>query len=184
MHCVAVGDEKEIKSFLGDVKVSTSFTAVGKTETLPGNSTIDVRVERIDDMIPKAMPILLFKTDTQGFELDVLRGAKELLSQGNVLFLMIEFSYGLLHRAGTQPSDLLDFVYDLGYVCTYMAYHTRMLSNEADTYRVVEYRPYKEDGTNSISFPDFVDSLRVVNTRGSAKTSGWTDLLCWKPWTM
>ena len=163
--------------FLEDTRESTSFSAVTESSNLP---TIDIPVQRIDDAVTHEGPWFLFKTDTQGFELGVLKGAHDVLSSGKVFILMIEFSFGLLHQAGTDPLDLLDFIYELGYVCTYMAYHTRMSSDASKSiYQVVNYDPYFHDGTNSISFEDFVESLRVVKTHGSAGVSGWTDLLCW-----
>jgi len=181
VHCVAAGEKRGIMKFVKDVRESTSFVALSD-DKVSSTSTVEIPVERVDDMISPTLPYFLFKTDTQGFELGVLKGAKETLAKGSVFFLMVEFSYGLLNQAGTDPIDLLNFIYDLGYVCTYMAYHTRMHSeHDVPIYSVVQYQPYREDGTNSLSFVDFVNSLRVVSSSGSAGVSGWTDLLCVKP---
>jgi len=54
------------------------------------------------------------KVDVEGWELEVLRGGKELLSRDDAPALCIEFSVS--HpMAGGQPRDLFDLVIALGY---------------------------------------------------------------------
>ena len=91
----------------------------------------------MDDLVPSGEDILLLKTDTQGSELSVLKGAVQLLAR-RVHFLMVEFSYGLMGASGTDPIELLHFIYDRGFVCTYMAYHTKLKSG---TYNIVQEQP-------------------------------------------
>lgn len=178
-HCVAVGDKQGVAQFV-NARESTSFAEATEGDAIGGQSIVEVPVVRVDDFVPQNSPIFLFKTDTQGFELGVLKGAHAILSTGRVFLLMIEFSYGLLKRAGTEPIALLEYVYDIGYVCTYMAYHTRYQSDLKDpVYGVVEHQPDFGSGIQSVTFDHFVESLRLMEYPGTAGVSGWTDLLCW-----
>ena len=164
--------------YFKDAAESTSFVAV-KNNT---GATFEIPVKSIDNLIPSSEKIFLFKTDTQGFELGVLKGAKRVLSDDSVFLLVVEFSYFLLKNAGTEPLALLHYIYDLGFVCTYMAFHTRM-ATPRDTslpqYSVVEYYPDNET-PDFLSFESFIDSLRLIKAPGTAGVSGWTDLLCLK----
>ncbi len=47
-------------------------------------------------------------------------GSRRILSGDQVLLIIVEFSYGPMKRAGTDPIALLNLIYDFGFVCTYM----------------------------------------------------------------
>lgn len=178
VHCVAAG-EKDGTMFFKDAAESTSFAAVKDKTT----ATFEIPVKSVDNLVPSSENIFLFKTDTQGFELGVLKGAKRVLSDDSVFLLVVEFSYFLLRNAGTEPLALLHFIYDLGFVCTYMAFHTRMATSRDTSmphYSVIKYYPDSET-PDTLSFEDFIESLRLVRAPGTAGVSGWTDLLCLKP---
>ena len=183
MNCVAAGD-KHGKLIFENQEASTSFVAVRDRADFDSSTTVQVPVERVDNVVPRHFDFFLFKTDTQGFELDVLKGAEDILRH-NVFLLVIEFSYGLLTRAGVDPTALLRFVYDLGYVCSHMAYHTLLASDDgAKRYGIVhQTQNTLDDDEFSLSFPDFVESLRLVKGHDTAGVSGWTDLICWQPWS-
>lgn len=163
---MAAGETTGFVTFANN-SVSTSFS-----QTRAVNTGIRIPVSRVDDLVPSDEDILLLKTDTQGYELSVLKGAVKLLA-GRVKFLMVEFSYGLMRASGTDPMELLNFIYDRGFVCTYMAYHTMLKSG---TYNIVEGEPaFTQD---SVPFDRFVESLRAISSAEAAGVSGWTDLLC------
>ena len=181
MHCVAAGENTGYNDF--EIKAeSTSFVAVATKGSSQHESLVHIKVERVDNLLPVDKEYFLFKTDTQGFELGVLKGAESIL-RDSVFLLMVEFSYGLLTRAKTDPLELLDFIYDLGYVCTHMAYHTRVRDESGSLkYTVVQHPGAHSSDGFSITFEEFVQSLRKVELPGTVGVSGWTDLLCWKPW--
>jgi len=77
----------------------------GKTYSL---STLDDLVERLD-----LQELDLIKIDTDGFELEILKGAAVTLERFNP-WLMIEFSYALNTR-GHEVGNLLEKLVDLGY---------------------------------------------------------------------
>ena len=57
-----------------------SLKTVGKEE---------IEITRIDDVIPKDKPISIMKLDVQGFELEVLKGAKNTLPNINLIVLEV-----------------------------------------------------------------------------------------------
>mmetsp|Transcript_41547 Transcript_41547/g.69109 ORF Transcript_41547/g.69109 Transcript_41547/m.69109 type:complete len:209 (-) Transcript_41547:115-741(-) len=59
----------------------------------------------------------ILKTDTQGHELSVLKGATALLQKGTQLY--IEFDPFLLNEAGTSAFALLSYLHTFGYTCAY-----------------------------------------------------------------
>jgi len=129
----------------------------------------------------------MMKTDTQGFEMNVLSGATQLLRSGRIKFLLVEFSYSLLSVAGTKPVDLLEHIYEQGYVCTYLAFHGRVAPKEADNgvprYDTLDGLPdFHDDGSRSVSFEEFVEALHVIRSPKADPKGhpGWSDLLCWK----
>lgn len=163
---MAAGETTGFVTFANN-SVSTSFT-----QSRDVNTGVRIPVSRVDDLAPDGEDILLLKTDTQGYELSVLKGAVKLLAT-RVHFLMVEFSYGLMGASGTDPLELLHFIYDRGFICTYMAYHTMLKSG---TYGTVPTEPdFTQD---SVPFARFVESLRTVSSLEAAGHSGWTDLLC------
>jgi len=178
VHCVAASDKEGVIRFQETLD-STGFTAATTTNK---EGTIEVTTKRVDDLV-SSQELFLFKTDTQGFEMDVLQGARRVLSGNQVFLLLVEFSYGLLNRAGTDPVTLLNLIYDLGFVCTYMAVHTRLEQKDQlpPRYSIVEYYPDRRSSEDWISFEAFTESLRVVDAPGAAGVSGWSDLLCLKP---
>ena len=171
MHCVAAGETTSV-AFFAENSESTSFKQI---DSLGGErlSHITVPVRRVDDLIQSRDEIFLLKTDTQGYELNALKGAARLLNEGRVRFLMVEFSFGLQKASGTSPFDLLEFIYDRGFICTYMAYHTLLKTKK---YGIVGDAPGFSQET--VSFEEFVESLRIVRAPETAGVSGWTDLLC------
>jgi FkbM family methyltransferase len=63
------------------------------------------RIERID----------FLKIDVEGFELDVLRGARGLLKDGRVARILLEIGDLTCATAGVEPSEVLDALESVGY---------------------------------------------------------------------
>lgn len=172
IHCSAAGDESGQVTFA--LKgASTSFVQV-ENSNKNTSSLVTVYVERLDDVLAN-QDVFLLKTDTQGYELNVLKGAARLLRDGCVRFMLVEFSYGLMQHSKTDPFALLNFIYDHSFVCTYMAYHT-LLKDRTSYGMVKQYPNFHQD---AVSFEEFIASLEHVSTSSTAGVSGWTDLLCW-----
>src|SRR5262249_35136776 len=82
-----------------------------KAQRYPGQAdieTIDVDINRLDDLLPAGVRIDFIKIDVEGAELDVLRGAQATIRRDKPRIL---FEHARIHNAeyGTTP----EMVYDL-----------------------------------------------------------------------
>ena len=57
----------------------------------------------------------LLKTDTEGFELRVLKGCEQLLGEGRIHAVLCEVNPGLLDLAGSSPKELIEYLLDRGF---------------------------------------------------------------------
>jgi FkbM family methyltransferase len=183
VHCAAASNTQETKTFRkADGGISTSFHEITadqakqlKTQGKEGELE-QMESKTIDSVVGSSRDVFMLKTDTQGYEMSVLSGATTLLQSGRVKFLLIEFSYGLLKQAHTVHVDLLNFVAEQGYVCSYLGYHGLLRTDPKAIYGQVDSAPYFPGSRLSVGFEEFVASLQEVNLG----KSGWTDLICWK----
>ena len=63
--------------------------------------------------------VRVIKTDTQGHEVAVLRGAKELLAAGGVSKLLVEIDPRLLREGGSSAEELMAMTHAAGFQCGY-----------------------------------------------------------------
>ncbi len=81
----------------------------------PTIETIEVEVRPLDDVLrDRSFAITLIKIDVEGGELDVLKGAHQLLSNDKPL-LIFEFGKGASEYYGTMPHHLFDFLSAVNY---------------------------------------------------------------------
>lgn len=78
---------------------------------------IDVPVARLDDVLPRDLPIALIKIDVEGAELDVLRGARETITRCRTA-LIIEHDTDPAAVYGATSAMLHGFLDELGYDMT------------------------------------------------------------------
>ena len=125
--------------------------------------------------------VFLLKTDTQGYKMSVLEGATQVLKKGYVRFLLIKFSYSLLNKAGTSPIDLINYVYDHGYICTYLGFHTVTQKVKGKPFFSMVDAPQFDKDELSVSFEMLVKSLEIVVVPDALYGApGWLDLFCWE----
>lgn len=75
---------------------------------------ISVNATTLDSLFPHER-VDLIKIDVQGFELQVLQGAREVLNRNEEILLLLEFwPYGL-HQCGSSASRLLAFLDENGF---------------------------------------------------------------------
>lgn len=126
----------------------------------------EVDVYTIDDALRNVTDrITLLKTDTQGFEVEVLSGATRVLSSGRVENVMVEFDPKLLRQRDTALELLRILVSQYDYYCTHLAFAGR--PKGADPLSPFETLPVTD--ANAEAFLDYVTA-----------SDGYTDLFCAK----
>ncbi|MDA9521547.1 hypothetical protein XI06_14610 [Bradyrhizobium sp. CCBAU 11434] len=119
--------------------METGSSVYGERSPLP-RSTETRRLRRLDTMLTDFQGPGFLKIDTQGYELEVLRGATKLLDKIDAILLevaLIEINQGapLLH-------DVLPFMHNIGFV-TYdvMEIHRRPLDRAMNQIDILFLRP-------------------------------------------
>ena len=74
---------------------------------------IRVRLERLDDVVPRDHKVDLVKIDVEGAEMQVLRGARELLARSRPV-VVFEHGQGASDVYGTTPQDIHGYFTSLG----------------------------------------------------------------------
>lgn len=80
----------------------------------PEIKNISVKVETLDECIPKKNKIDLIKIDVEGGEFDVLKGSQDLLNRDRPI-LIFESGLGASEFYGTNPKELFIFLSKIGY---------------------------------------------------------------------
>jgi len=77
----------------------------------------DVEITTLDYFMPylSNKNIAVMKIDVEGYELEVLKGGKELITKYHVPFVVLEFSPTYLKEVGSDPKELAQFFVDNGY---------------------------------------------------------------------
>jgi FkbM family methyltransferase len=87
------------------------------TRTLGDHSSVQAKIERdvrpLDDLLDDLVEISFLKVDVQGFELPVLRGAKETLKKTR--FLLIEMNYFTKYEGGSDFTAVHQHLTDAGF---------------------------------------------------------------------
>ncbi len=80
-----------------------------------GRDAITVPMVSLDDHFAKNGKVDIIKIDVQGFELNVLEGARRVLKENRNISVLMEFwPYGLA-QASTNPAEVIDLVRVLGF---------------------------------------------------------------------
>jgi FkbM family methyltransferase len=81
---------------------------------------IEIPVEKLDNYLTEknisCKDIALIKIDVEGWEMEVIKGAKNLLIEENAPVLMVEFTESNLFAAGTNCYEIYDLVVSYGYM--------------------------------------------------------------------
>mmetsp|Transcript_51833 Transcript_51833/g.85993 ORF Transcript_51833/g.85993 Transcript_51833/m.85993 type:complete len:256 (-) Transcript_51833:466-1233(-) len=120
VRCAAVGAKRGVVQLAEETSSSASFSVRAKAKGRGG--LVRVPVVRLDDEIAPSEQNFILKTDTQGFEMQVLQGAQQLLARRAARLLMVELSNGMLKGQGSSPLELMRWVAAHGYDCTHIRF--------------------------------------------------------------
>ncbi|KAI8112055.1 hypothetical protein M9434_003379 [Picochlorum sp. BPE23] len=169
VYCKAVGSKKSRHYFNKGEGSSASFHI---TSVVKGDDVVSVDVVTLDEIIKDE--IMLLKTDTQGFEKEVLLGSEKLLSRQMISFLIVEISYSLLRTQNTTEAEILNLIYGWGYACSYLAWHgVKSVHNKSPSYGIL---PPPQFLDALISFDAFADYLSPQGNPSGKPM--WTDIIC------
>mmetsp|Transcript_26088 Transcript_26088/g.59101 ORF Transcript_26088/g.59101 Transcript_26088/m.59101 type:complete len:332 (-) Transcript_26088:240-1235(-) len=81
------------------------------------STTVNVKVEKLDNVVPRDKFVLFMKVDSQGHDFKVLKGADRLLSEQRVAVFSAEISPGLMEGGAKEGLDMLNYIASKGYRC-------------------------------------------------------------------
>jgi FkbM family methyltransferase len=117
IHQLAIGEESSIVDFFVSSKVNNS--GVGSLANTANSSSIPVQVDCLTGnlIIEKkiASEPSFIKIDVEGFEYEVLSGLKSFLEKHKNIQIIFEHEPYRLNERGMQPSQIIDFLRDLGF---------------------------------------------------------------------
>jgi FkbM family methyltransferase len=117
LNNIAVGDCKTVLNFneySWSVLNSLLKRAYTKSEII---DTYEVKVRTIDDYCieNKIDKINLLKTDTEGYELNVLKGAAEMMSRNRIQFVHVEIFFDLNYIGQASFGDIYNYLLENGF---------------------------------------------------------------------
>lgn len=110
---------------LHEYELSTLNSVLRPGEDLPNRpvTSTSVEVKTVDGYCREhdIARIHLLKIDTQGFDLEVLRGAGDMLDQSRIDAVLVEVNYVRLYDNQASPGEIMDFLigYGMRPVCFY-----------------------------------------------------------------
>lgn len=110
-HCAATVDDRVLELFIPSSGAANGSLA--RQGTASGRS-VPVRGVAIDTLLPKDLIANYLKIDVEGFELDVLNGARGLIIRSPDIKIIMEWSQGQMGDAGIEPQSVLEFLRQCG----------------------------------------------------------------------
>lgn len=112
VHCAAVSDRDGTQPFTHVVsRPAYSGFKLRVPEANEQVEMIEVRVERLDDVLPPGYRPALVKIDVEGAEYQVLKGGLNVLSATRP-YIVFEFGAASAAHYGTAPDDMFSLITD------------------------------------------------------------------------
>ncbi len=115
LHNLALADQEGETTF-NYVKNAPAYSGIKQRKYAVENPEIEkinVKLNKLDNLIPSETKIDMIKIDVEGAEFGVLKGAQELIKRDRPLILF-EFGLGASDFYGTEPSDIFNLFQDCG----------------------------------------------------------------------
>lgn len=109
----ALGARREVRTFNeNDVSVMSSFLDLGKDGWGSVARRVEVEVDTVDEYCGRAaIPhIDILKSDTQGYDLEVLRGANEMLAAGKIDLVYLELTFSDMYKGLPRFDEIHRFL--------------------------------------------------------------------------
>ena len=114
VHVSALADSSgERTLFLG--KTSGHHSLFPLEEADSGKDHVAVRVETLDEVLSAETHVDLIKIDAEGAELEIIRGASEILRSNPQILMIVEFGASHLQRVGRSVAEWLHVFSALGF---------------------------------------------------------------------
>jgi FkbM family methyltransferase len=123
LHNCAMGSRPERRSFINYKQSDmSSFLSLDQStenrfRTVEVEGREEVEVATLDDFVKEngIGSVDLLKTDTQGFDLNVLRGGAEALSSGLVKNVLVELNFVRMYEGQGSPTDIAELLHGYGF---------------------------------------------------------------------
>jgi FkbM family methyltransferase len=115
---IALGSQHDTKEFFeNEMSTMSSFLQLGKNGWGSVISQTKVNVTTVDLFCSNnnISSINLLKSDTQGFELEVLKGSKEMLANNKIQFIYLEINFVELYKKLPSFCDIQEFLLPHGF---------------------------------------------------------------------
>jgi len=118
---IALGSRKERKKLIiyNDHTVSSLHSVSKKVKEISKNfeeqKRVEVQVEKLDNFQKKLSHINLLKIDTQGNDLETLKGCKKFLKKRNVDIILVEYMSGKSYNNYFKASELFKLMEKYNY---------------------------------------------------------------------
>ncbi|HEV3331242.1 MAG TPA: FkbM family methyltransferase [Bryobacteraceae bacterium] len=112
-----MGARRETKTFgENQESVMSSFLEPGEDAWGSVVTRRALQLDTVDDYCERSNigHIDILKSDTQGYDLEVLRGASRMLSEGNVSLVYLEVTFSKMYRGSPRFDELYGFLADHG----------------------------------------------------------------------
>lgn len=115
LHDFALGKNKSKMQL--HVKEFHGHHSLGDVDNSPTIDKIEVNVRPLDDIFQEfdIDKINFMKIDVEGFESDVLNGAKNILENKKIDYILFELQDTILHSINRTSSEVFDILFESGY---------------------------------------------------------------------
>jgi FkbM family methyltransferase len=114
-HCALGSETKSVELY--PKAASTQNSLVPEFNIASGRGAETIEVRRVDDILQQRsiLHLNLLKTDTEGFDLEVMKGAGDALKRGTIDTIISEVGFHPYRRHHTYLYDLQEFLSEHGY---------------------------------------------------------------------
>ena len=106
-----ISNDNTVSSML---KVEPTLKQISSAYQL--NKVVQVNMDTLDNLFLNVSKIDFLKIDAQGYDLEVLFGAKEILKKNKITSVLVEFGVALQYQKQFKLHQLLNFMDEMGYM--------------------------------------------------------------------